>query len=362
MRQRLKWLSGRRGSHRSSIGLSLVELMVSVSIGMVIVAALAVLFANNSRSRNETERAGRRFDNGRYALEVLRGDIQNAGYFAEFDPRQIALPTVKPDPCTSDSAGLATALGLHVQGADDVASNALPCLSDLKVETDLILLRRSSGCADGAPDCTSLASGDIAFQASSCNNATELGSATVTDYFALSSSATDLIKTKKNCTTVADVRRLLVRIYYIASSDKPGDGIPTLKRAELTGAGWTAVSLVQGIEDMQIEYGLDSNANGTVSVYTPSPDAYQGCTATTAPTCVQHWASAITVKVVLLSRNLDRSADHVDTKTYVLGRNRDGVGGASGTDKRVGPLNDSYKRSVFQEVIRFENVGGRNST
>ena len=355
----------RRSTHpsRHSIrGLSLVELMVSITIGMLIVAALAVLFANNSRSRSETERTSQRIDNGRYALEVLTGDIQNAGYFAEFDPRQLTLPTVMPDPCLTGASDLAAALPLHVQGYNDVATNVLTCLSDVKAGTDVIVVRRANGCVNGATGCAALATGDYAFQASSCSGSSELGSGSVSNYYALSNSTSALIRTKKDCATLADIRRYLVRIYYIAANDKAGDGIPTLKRAEFTGGAWSTVSLVQGIENMQIEYGLDTNTDGYAEIYTPAPDVYLTCSNTTNPTCAQQWASVVTVKIALLSRNIDPSSGFSDTKVYTLGHNADGTSSVSGTDKTVGPFNDAYKRNVYQEMIRFQNVSGRNAT
>ena len=84
------------GSRAANRGLSLVELLVAVAIGTVIVTAMALLFANSSRTRGETERSGRNIENGRYAMELLRGELQHAGYFAEFDPRELALPATKP--------------------------------------------------------------------------------------------------------------------------------------------------------------------------------------------------------------------------------------------------------------------------
>lgn len=352
----------KRTIRRAARGLSLVELMISITIGMLIVASLALLFSNSSLSRGEAERTGQRIDNGRYALELLAQDLQNAGYFAEFDPRQLSLPTDKPDPCLTGSADLVAALRLHVQGYDDVATSVLSCISDVKAGTDIVVVRRANGCVNGAVGCTAIASGDFAFQASSCSSTSELAHGSALSYFALSNDLSALIKTKKDCTTVADIRRYLIRIYYIASNDKPGDGIPTLKRAEFTGGAWSVVSLVQGIENMQIEHGLDSNTDGSADVYTPSPDAYLSCSNLTNPSCVQQWAAVVTAKITLLSRNLEPSSGHSDAKIYTLGNFADGPSGASGTEKTAGPFNDAFKRNLYQQLIRFQNVSGRNGS
>lgn len=335
--------------------------MISITLGMLIIASLALLLSNSSRSRGEMERVRQRIDNGRYAIELITGEIQNAGYFAEFDPRQLSLPSAKPNPCLTSAAELAAGLRLHVQGYDDVAGGVLSCLSDVKAGTDVIVVRRVSGCISANSGCAALSSDDFAFQASSCNSGSELGSSSVSAYYALTTSPSALTRTKKDCATPAGIRRYLIRIYYIAANDKPGDGIPTLKRAELTGGAWTIMPLVQGIENMQIEYGLDTHPDGSAEVYTPSPDLYLACTDTSSPSCVQHWASVVTARITLLNRNTEASPGFADTKVYRLGHNADGADDSSGSVKTLGPLNDSFKRNVFQTVIRFQNASGRSA-
>lgn len=349
-------------------GLSLVELMVSLAIGMVIMATLAILFANNSRARGEIEKSSQRIDNGRFALELVQAELQNSGYLAEFDPRPLSLPPATPDPCLTSEADLKAALRLHVQGYNDVTTNVLGCLSDVKPNTDVLVIRRASGCISGVAGCTPLANGDFGFQASSCNNTSELKS-TIDDHFRLSASTSSLSatsssldRTKRDCATLADIHRYLVRIYYIANNDQIGDSIPTLKRVELTGGAWSVAALVPGIENLQIEYGLDTDGNGDVDTYTPSPQIYLSCNNTTGA-CSEQWSQVVAAKIALLGRNTQESrSSEKDTKIYTLGRNADGSNEASETAKTIGPFNDYYKRSVYQVTVRLQNIGYRNAT
>lgn len=350
---------------RRQRGLTLVELMVAVAIGMLITTAMAILFANNSRTRGETERASQKIENGRYALEVLAGELHHAGYFASFDPAKIAAPAAKPDPCITDvaDANFQSAMAMHVQGYDDVASNVLSCLTGSnapKAGTDIVVIRRASGCVPGVGTCTALPAGAPAFQASLCSDSTanELAHTDVANHYELSADAAAFTLHKRDCTTEADVLRYLVRIYYVASNDKAGDGIPTLKRAELGAGSFSISSLVPGVESLQIEYGLDSNDDGNADVYTAAPDVYNACA---AAACVTQWTSAVSAKLFVLTRNLDTSPGHEDKKTYVLGQKADALTGA-GELNSVGPFNDGYKRTVFQEVARFQNISGRRLT
>ena len=53
------------------------------------------------------------------------------------------------------------------------------------------------------------------------------------------------------------MRQYFVRIYYISTDNGAGTSIPTLTRLDFTGTGWTTTPLVEGIEEFNIEYGID---------------------------------------------------------------------------------------------------------
>src|SRR3990167_9518695 len=98
----------------SQRGLSLIELMISITIGLLILSAMATLFANQSRTRSELDKSNRMIDNGRYALEVLSENLRVSGFYGE---RDIAPAGAINDPCTSNPAApvldeLRAALGL----------------------------------------------------------------------------------------------------------------------------------------------------------------------------------------------------------------------------------------------------------
>jgi type IV pilus assembly protein PilW len=348
--------TARSAKRATNAGMSLVELLVAIGIGALIVAAMAILFANNSRSRSETERGSRQIENGRYALEVLRSDLLHAGYYAEFDPAELVQPAAKPDACATDIASIRSALAVHVQGYDNVIAATLTCLNDVKAGTDVVVIRRVSNCVVGSAGCTGVAAGAAAFQTSLCNAIGELGSLDVANHYRLDTDAAAFTLKKRNCTDIADKRRYVQRMYYIGNNDRAGDGIPTLKVAELSGGAFSVSSLVQGIENLQLEYGLDTNANGDTDLYTANPDLYLACDATTTPTCVGHWASVVSTKLFVLSRSVDPSPGYVDAKTYVLGRK------ANGDANEFSGLAPGYKRKVFQEVVRLQNPSGRRGS
>jgi type IV pilus assembly protein PilW len=143
---------------------------------------------------------------------------------------------------------------------------------------------------------------------------------------------------------VIGVRRYVVNVYFVSNDNGAGANIPSLKRLELNGPGFTETVLVEGIERLQIEYGVDADGDG-------GPDVY-----TAAPATTSDWANVVTAKVHVLARTLDMSPGHVDTKTYSMGFD------SNGTAIVAGPFNDGYKRHVYSAAIRLMNPSGGRDT
>ncbi|MGH8846537.1 MAG: PilW family protein, partial [Polaromonas sp.] len=56
-------------------GMTLVEWMVSITIGLVLLAGLTALIARQSSTQAELEKSSRQIENGRYAMQLLNEDI-----------------------------------------------------------------------------------------------------------------------------------------------------------------------------------------------------------------------------------------------------------------------------------------------
>lgn len=335
-------------SRSAQRGITLVEWMVSITIGLVLVTGLLVLFAQQSQTQNELQKSSRQIENGRYAMQLLREDIQLAGYYGEFSRvSDLTVPTVLPDPCATAAVDLSSALALPVQGYD-APTTTLPCgiaTANHADGTDILVVRH----ADTAVVSGNLTAGQTYLQSGIKNQALNF----VIDQAAgMTLPATfDL---KKNNGTAGAVRKYLVHVYYVspcsvptngatcsaANTDDGGVSVPTLKRLELSVDGGVArfsnASLVEGVENMQIDYGFDATADG-------APDAY----ATTA-TVVADWANVMALRIHLLARNNERSAGYTDSKTYNLG-----LAGATAAS------NDAFKRHVFSQLIRVVNPSSR---
>lgn len=338
-------------------GFSLTELMIAATIGLVILAGMSTLFVNNSRTQAEIEKANRQVENGRFALQTLSSDLHNAGFLGEFDPTILTQPAAVPDPCAVTVAALKDALPLAVQGIDDAAADALSCLPDLLAGTDVIVVRRTDTCVVGTTGCVAASAGGPYFQASLCDLGTELGSGDSANFYALDITTSSLDRRQRNCTTTAVVRRYLTHVYYIAANDNDGDGIPTLKRAELGVSGgalqMAVVPLVNGIQNLQVEYGLDTDEDGVADQFSANPETSGGCAA--AACAVTNWRQAVSLKLNLLARNLEQTTGYTDTTSYTLGLDADGESVV------VAAPRDAYKRHVFQSLVAMPNPAGRKT-
>ena len=321
-------------------GLSLIELMISITLGLMILSGVAIVFVNTSQSRNEVERTSRQIENGRYAVELISDDLRLAGFYGELKTSSVTAPTGLPaDQCSLDATKWNEWIQLHVQGYDngagfDQTTTAACALTDLKSNTDILLIRRARACLAGIAGCDAVASEKPYVQVSLC--------ASEVDTHRLGTAADVTFNlTKKNCTASADKREYLVRIYYISTDNGSGQSIPTLKRLELavvSGAlTWVTTPLVEGIEEFNVEYGIDSDNDG-------SPDSYVAAPAAT----VADWTKVVAVQFFLLARNLEKSPDYTLSKTYNLGLGATPV-----------VVADGYRRHVYQSLVRLNNPAGR---
>lgn len=379
-----------RNQRESQGGFSLIELMIAITLGLLIMTGLISIFVKNSLARSEIERSNRQIESGRYAISLLTEDLRMAGFLGSVNPlNDIIAPPAKPpldtmtsmpDPCitsvnpTDAPNNLQSSFFFHVQGYDNAAT--IPsCISDVRAGSDILVVRRVSGCVAGptaGTGCDAVISGAPYFQASNCYLPGELApsSGLPTEYqghFRLGTNIALLDRRGLTCTAssatpIADYRRYLTHIYFVANNDVTGDGIPTLKRAELgaSSSGATAfnvVPLVEGIETMQFEYGVDTSspADGVIDGYTADPNSYNSCI---GATCLTNWLYTYSVKINLLARNIDQSPGYTDSKSYTLGLKADGtpnVFPASGT------YGDRYKRHAYTATVRLENPSGRMS-
>jgi type IV pilus assembly protein PilW len=341
-------------------GFSVVEVMVATTLALFVLAGMGLTLANSTNSRAELERSLQQIENGRYAMQILGQDLHHAGYYGRY-ANELAAPAALPDPCAVDLAALEAGMALPLQGYDAPAT--LPpelagCLDDRNFVpgTDILVIRRAQ---TGAALTVAAASpGQVYLQTTAYPAGPRyvLGNGTDTSVFTLEEKKAD----HSGGVVPAGLLPYRVHIYFVSPCDVPASGevcdgvndddgrpIPTLKRLELTSDGLGSpsmrlVPLVEGVQNLQIDFGMDNPAAGT-SAGDGSPDVY-----VTAPISPAEWANVVAVQLNLLAVNTEDTRGHLDTKTYNLG--------LSGS---VGPFDDNLKRHAYSAVVRVNNVSGQ---
>ena len=354
---------------RGEQGLTLIEFMVSIVLSMLLVAALSTLIANQSANRAEVDRSGRMLENGRYAIRTLADDLQLAGYWGELSSMPVT-PGTMPDPCSRVASEIGDAMSLHVQGYDAPVAGAVPsCLAtqNLLPGTDVIVVRHADADSSSlettptVPDAAKVvaAAGQVLIQTgvnSVANQNFEYRINAATSNTTTNGTMFPLLK--KDLTTAATIRKVLVRIYFVSACSVPvgtsctnadgGTPIPTLKVRELAMVGgtldWTTVTVAEGIENLQVDYGVDSDSDGAAD----GADVNAASTSLDTPA---KWTNVMGAKVYLLARSSERSPGFTDGKTYRLG--------TAGT---TAATNDGYRRHVFLQSVRFVNPSARRTS
>jgi type IV pilus assembly protein PilW len=372
-----------RSDIRSLRGFGLVELMVAMAIGLVIIAALVALFAGTSRNNREMASASSVIENGRFAIQLLESDLVHAGYWGTWVPRfdnptwagpPTDTPTAVPNPCLAydptawNAAYYNSLIGIPVQAyeADDALLPCAAVAADRVAGSDVLFVRHAEMCVPGVGDCEADTNGKIYIQSSLC--------ATETTPYVIGTNSASFTLTQRNCTAPAEKRKFISNLYYVRDyAVSAGDGIPTLVRSEFDLAAGTLahqapVPLIEGIETLRVEFGVDGTSvtgqpvNNTAAIVWEDPDTktravnrgdgipdglFVRCTAAATCTAAQ-LTNATAVRIYVLARSREPTNGYVDTKTYALG--------LSGT---VGPFNDGFKRHVYSTTARLVNVSGR---
>ncbi|MEO7853785.1 MAG: PilW family protein [Rubrivivax sp.] len=332
-----------RAARNATRGFTLVEVLVALGLGVFILLALTILFARNSANQSELERTTRQLENARYSIDLMAEDVMHAGYFGEFNPNSLldAPAYQTPDPCATavtaqgwNTAVTPVEMPVPVQGI--AAGDVVACLTARVAGTEALVVRHAE---TGAPVTLAVGLNDnLYIQVARCGlDIARIRAAAVP--------SGTLNLRLPDCATVNDsLRRLTQRTYYIAACNDcaENDGVPTLKRVEMIDGALRTMSVAEGVVNLQIEYGLDTDivGDGVPDIFVTT-DAVTGV----APNL---WQNVVSVRLHLLTRSTQPTPGFSDTRTYQLGPN-----------VQVVTPTDGNKRTLMTSTVRLHNVGGR---
>jgi type IV pilus assembly protein PilW len=278
-------------SKQKQSGISVVEIMISVAISLILLAGVMQIFLTNKQTYRVQEAFSRLQENGRYAIQFLSQDIRMAGFFGcasgVDNPKNIV--NLDGDAVADDIAEF-TGNGLTGLQASDLplTLNSSTTLTSVYGSSDILQIKRSSNSGihvDGPMTALSTpikldpatATGvfqvnDILF-VTDCEKADIFAVTSVTPlggFINIAHANTNNIGNflQKIYQDDAEVMKMVINTYYV---DTNSAGVPALFRASMgNNASIATEELVEGVENMQLLYGIDTDDDSVVNKYVTS--------------------------------------------------------------------------------------------
>lgn len=352
-------------------GFTLLELMISITLGLILVAGVAYTYLGNRATYRQQDGLARMQEGARYAFEVLDFDIRMAGFTG--CTASTTANVLNPgfgDLFAEPLTGYQEGVSVFPSTITATRTNG-DALSVLRANTDneyivdagynpnasQFMLKNNHDLKQGEllviTDCKHAAT----FQMANVNvNNTiktvdrNTGNATVpgncTQGLGLTMAGVPACGTVNGAPyTYAEgsrVYRLSGNTYFIGTN---AAGQPALFRQRLTQSGGNATTvaeeLVEGVEDLQITYGIDrtATADNIVDAYVTANQVTD--VATPGATDADKWRRVLSVKISLLMRSIENNVT-TESQTYTY----DGTT-TTPVDRRL--------RKVFSTTIAVRN-------
>jgi len=241
-------------------GLSLIELMVALTIGSLLIIGAVTVYVQSRSTYRINETVSRMQENARYAMSLLEPDIRLANHWGLMSDPLMITGTVGNAPMAVPAAAQVCGATFPIDfrlpvdgdnGAYGLTCPVAPAAGGALAGTDTLIIRRAATDA-------------VAADADRMQVYTTRHG--VASRVFIGGAAPGPIVIDPLYGPSAEVRDLIVRAYYIAQQSSIGANIPALRRKTLEGGGalgphFDDEEVMPGIEDMQVQFGLDVGAD-----------------------------------------------------------------------------------------------------
>jgi len=315
-------------------GFTLTELMIAMVLGVILAGGVVNLFVIGQRSFRMDENVARMQDEGRFAINELMKDIRMAGYIGEL----VHPVSIIPDP------GLITGTDCGVAGQPNWILNFFDAVTG-EINSLTAVDNATGATANAGFSCIN--AGELLPQTDVVGVKRFAGrsvppAALVANTVYMQSNALEGVMYK--APLVGGVANPLNEweyrpsVYYIRNfTNTAGDGIPSLCRKALDftpGTGIQTECIAAGIENLQIEYGLDTDGSGSANQYLPNPTLTQ-------------LQRVISARIFVLARTLNQDFTYTDERTYTV------------SNAPVATPGDSFHRRLYTVTVPIFNMRNR---
>ncbi len=325
---------------KSQQGMSLIELMIALLIGLLLSAAIITIYISNKKTFWDTEAAASLQENSRFAMKLIANDLRLAGFYGGVDHKVIDKPTDFASTKSCKRATVQTEFEYErpiwvAEGGGDPdplklgqEEVGLPtCLTgnDIKgfagaVGSDVLFVKHVAPVQHEDTDNTDSKKTYIVAALDSAG------------HFVGTDNKTTIQNIAKSAGKYPDGEIWEYNSYAYFISRPTGVVFPQLKRLKMGSTAWSVETVAEGIEDIYFEFGIDKpdasgKGDGKVDAYVTS---------------VVDWKNVIAVKIYLLAQATRSDNSFNDSKTYKYG------------DRDYTPA-DRYHRKLFETTVTLFN-------
>ncbi len=351
-------------------GLTLVELMVALAIGLFLTLGLVLMMSDSSRTFKIQDDYARMQESAVASLRYLGDSLRHSGFYG-LSASTLTLDQYGTIGTITNDCGNTLTSGVPLFGYPDsttasAAAAALPCIkaANFRGPGPVLVARLGSGQQVRDSNSNGNVADELVTAALYVQSDANFG------YVFRGGDFTNLVAANLDKrfanNTQFPVFPYQMHVYYVRpcsrptgtggvcqASDDSGRPIPTLVRQELNGTTMVERPLAEGVERINFTYGLDT---------LPAPDGdgiADRFVADPLSIATDGWTRVVAVRVSMLVRSPTTITGQDDSgKNYDL--DGDGASDFNCTDVvATEPLACAYKRALFSQLIQVRNVAFR---
>lgn len=322
-------------------GFTMLELMISLFVGAFILAGVMFTYLGMKVTTSDTMDIGELQESGRLAMDMLKRDIELAGFWGNFTgnaPSDLVLAAASPvapdtDCFEGNNNGTFPEVGaveaFNVMYAKEAeAGTELNCVKSPLTGSDILQLKHVLG--QEITTATATATSNTYFMANPQTVRFLRGTGAIID----PGGNNKLWEYSHN-------------VYFVQDQTYTLNGknvvVPTLKRMRLANGEMVSETVMEGVENIRLLFGLDTNDDDRV-------DTYKTTKQMSSSDWDQQSAVVTSVQVFLLVRTLEEDRNNPPkNQTFILG--------GEGEHQRTITRNDGFRRKLLTSTIRLVNVG-----
>lgn len=347
-------------------GMTLVELLVAAAISLILLGGVYQIYISSLTTYRVDNELAMLQENGRFAFIFMTPNIRNAGYVGCIAPELQNLL----NPATEDDFpyNFATAIeGFEANSTAQWTDSSAVTYSKTSLNTnfnfdeavggsDILVVRGPdqnftsvTSTADDSSDTLivpidtpGIAVDDILMTVN-CPDAalftvTAWNSGTIKHIVATTIPGNDEVLSGATFPAGSEILKQITTVYYVRDKDASAGVNPGFYRKVLDGSA--AEELIEGVENMQVVYGVDSDDDDSVDSYETADN-------------VTDWDEVVAVRIGLLVRSVNEIGKlPEDTRSYTVnGTTINPLG--NGTP--VTPVDDKRLRQIFITTIGLRN-------